>query len=209
MIKITNDVPNGELFNIFLNNALLKRIEDKMLDKKDAAFVFKSMRLGILGQTLLNESNEIISKDDRVHLESIGMLTELYIYYIRSLYDYLLRFLDEKLFDNGNRPRSFKKFIDQLKKGQHLNISRDLKESLIKNELSFEELRDARDSIKEKTSVAYAYINENKLRIKINVYGRDKADKGFIDKELSEFIFSLAISIWCVMMFILWEEGKK
>lgn len=211
MIKITNELPQGEVFNIFLNNTLLKKIESEMTGKKEATFFFKSLRLGILGQTLIDESFKDLNGTERIYLESIGLLAELYVYYVRSLYDYLLRFLDGYL--DGERPRSFNDFLKQLENDKHVQISDEFRASLINHKISFSELRDIRDSIKEKTSSVYPYVletgTEKSIRIRVNVYGRDKTDKGVIDKSLYEFIFSYAFGLWYIMMIIYMQGTNK
>src|SRR5690606_10578099 len=112
----------------------------------------------------------IIDEDNSVEDEILAALFESYLFYLRSIYDYLLHYL--KQFDKrGNR--RFSKFLNDVENGKIKGLNDNLKNNLL-NRKTFDEIRSLRDSIKRQTSLLTMNRDEDgELIVKASIYDRD------------------------------------
>ena len=117
----------GDVFRFFYNNDLVKSLSNNMSEKNDAILFFRFFRAGITGQTLYDESLLKMKELDRIALEHLGCLCELYIFYLRSIYDHLLKFI--KKHSKEDLPRSFNEFLKKVKNDKYVGVSKEFKKN--------------------------------------------------------------------------------
>lgn len=194
----------GEIFTMFINSNLSRWLTKNFKTRMDGVIYMRFFRTGLIGQEIFDLSL-IKSKSLKIdRKEKLSALSELYIFYMRMNYDYLIGML--KKGSVKKLPDSFSKFS---KNYNNYNISDDLKESLKKGGIDFSDLKNLRDSIKQKSSVVSLYLYKEKIKIKACVYSSNGKFSKIIDKPLAEFIFSTSFMFWYFSMMIYMEIHGK
>jgi hypothetical protein len=154
-------------FHAVVLNYFVDQILAKSKDLKTTHVYFRLFRTGIIGDILYKQGQRVIKGDENFAEEQfLASLFESYMFLARSIYDYLLHFLKQKYKINDN---SFYRLINKIKEGKYPEIEGKLRDHL-KNGKIFEETRDLRDSIKQKTSNIDVYVKNNKYWVSGTIY---------------------------------------
>ncbi len=182
--------------NYFVEEILKKKIGTK--DLKSKQIFFRLFRTGILGDILYKKGEEYIkSEDNFAETEFLAVIFESYMFLVRSIYDYMLHFLNKKFDIKEN---SFHKFISKIEKDDYPKITGKFRDHLKRNKL-FKEIRDLRDSIKQKTPYIFIYIKDHKYRVEGTIYKRNGTKETF-DELLYLKIFGYSTALLLLMSYI-------
>jgi len=198
MIIIDVNKPGSSVFNLIYNNPFLKKGLKKQRNLKTAQIFIRIFRTAILGDILFKEGHK--KNINGAEEEVLAALFESFMFFLRSVYDYLLDTLRYEC--KENLPQSFNDFVKKVKNGKYPEIKGRFREHLLKEAFNFEEIRDLRDSIKRKTASVYIYTKNKKPHIHAVVYGRNKSERHIIDTELSQIIFNYAAALLILMFYI-------
>lgn len=206
MIRFNDLKPKGDIFNLFFNNHLTVELSQTMKSRLDGVMFIRIARTGSVGQSIYNECWKDCGKFSLSHLDQISSLCELYVFYLRSVYDYLLNFLSRV--SGSGFPSSYNDFIKKVEKGKYPKLTKSFSKLLLNGKLRFMELKDLRDSIKNKPSTVLVYLKNHKLYIKSDFFSQGRASSS-IDEELSKFILRHSFGLHYLMLFIYLElKGK-
>jgi len=165
-------------FHAVVLNYFVDQVLAKSKDLKTMHIYFRLFRTGIIGDILYKQGQKVIKGDENFAEEQfLASLFESYMFLARSIYDYLLHFLKQKYKIDDN---SFHRFINKIKKEKYPEIEGKLRDHL-KNSKIFEDTRDLRDSIKQKTSNIDVYVKNNKYWVSGTVYKRNGEKEKFDD----------------------------
>jgi hypothetical protein len=206
MIKFNNLDPKGDIFDLFFNNPLTVNSSKKMKSKMDGVIFIRITRTGIIGQAIFDECWKDCSKYTLSHFEQIASICELYIFYLRSVYDYLMNYLQTVL--GTNFPSSYHKFIKQVENKKYHQLSKNFSKLLLNGKVRFMELKNLRDSIKNKPSTVLIFSKNNKLYIEADFFSQDKASSS-INEEVSKFVLRHSFTLHYLMLFIYSELRGK
>jgi len=193
---INFDKPNFG-FNALNSGYFVNEILKKRTDLKSKQLFSRLIRTGIIGHILFEKGEEFVTKEKITDKEFIAALFESYLFLVRTIYDYLLYFLKKQHRIEDN---SFKKFINKLKRGDYPDIDKKLRKHILSSKF-FDEIRDLRDSIKQKTPYIFIYVKNNKYRVRGTIYKRNGGKKGF-DEELCLKVFGYSAALVILMAYI-------
>ena len=185
---------HGIALNYFVEEVLKKRD-----DKKSKQLYFRLFRTGLIGDILYkNGSERIDSEEHSAENELLAALFESYVFLVRTIFDYLLHFLEDKY---GVKDESFYDFVKKVKDGKYPEIKGKLREHIKKVKL-FEEIRALRDSIKRQTPYISVYVKDNIYWVDGTIYGRDGGKKEDFDQPLRTLVFGYTSALLLLMSYM-------
>ena len=193
-----NKLNNGkqEIVNSFVWNHLVQWIMDKKgkdeLSKMDGLTFLRFYRTGIIGQELYDLSFEVPEKLDGTERERASAICELFIFYMRANYDYLSNILRRNL-SKVSLPKNFSDFFIKF---EGYNISEGLKGALRRGKVKFSDLRDLRNSIKDKPGIIGLYLKDKKIYVTADIYNSSGVHIRKIDEELGGCMVDASFTVW-------------
>lgn len=170
----------------------------------DGVLFLKLFRVGTIGQKIFEECSIPLNHEDYLRSHLLASLVDLYIYYLRSIYDRLHRELDDKLSnDNYNR---FEKFRNKIMTQKFETLSMSFRKMVEKDGFEFATLRNLRDSLKRGSAAIVISMGPQFIRVRSKVYARDENSTHIIDEDLHSFIFRFSFSFWFFSTWIYMEK---
>jgi len=183
MFEINTNNKTNAAYNLIWHP--FSEIRKESPDNFPIDIVPKIFRTAIVANTLWREGKKIIEKEDKILCEGLAALLELFIFYTRILYDLSTDIL--RKYSTQNISKSFSDFIKSAQKGNHKEFNTLLKKYITKQDKTFFELKNIRDSIKRASSIDI-YLKDKKYFVYVKYYDKTDTTYGTLDESLSNVV---------------------
>jgi len=192
------DEPTTFAFHSIFLNYFVAHVLKRRDDAKSSQLYFRLFRTGLIGDILYKRANEHVpNKGHSAECELLAALFESYLFLARTVYDYLLHYLEN---ERGVKDASFAKFLKKVRDGKYEKLGKKFRDHLQKQKI-FDNLRALRDSVKQKTSHVVITVKNNAYHVEATMYDRD-GKKTEIDESLHTQMFGYTVSLAMLMTYL-------